>query len=123
MKTKILENSEKLLYITDECVRRFENDSKKKEDVDFFHEVKPAFEDAMKVMSEWKRDVLAWRDEAKPKYLFPAQIDSAEENFEQLVLQSFYKDSKAIRFKNMKQSIDYTIESVMDRLEAHSSLQ
>ncbi|WP_180850370.1 MULTISPECIES: DUF1798 family protein [Bacillaceae] len=122
MENKILNNSNKLLHITGECVSRFENDAKKKEEVDFFNEVKPAFEEAMKTMNEWKEDVLKWRIDARPKYLFPVQIDSTVENFEQLVLQSFYKDSKPIRFKNMKQSVDYVIEQVIDHIRKESSV-
>ncbi|MGG4491915.1 DUF1798 family protein [Metabacillus idriensis] len=122
MNTKILNNSNKLLHITGECVCRFENDAKKKDEVDFFNEVKPAFEEAMAIMNDWKEDVLTWRITARPKYLFPAQIDSTVENFEQLVLQSFYKESKPIRFKNMKQSIDYVIEQVIAHIQTESSL-
>nr|WP_281350655.1 YppE family protein [Metabacillus lacus] len=83
---------------------------------DFFSVVKPAVEEADSLIDEWKKKTAQWIKEAAPKYIHISQVEAAAENLEQLVLQSYYKDSKQKRFKNQKESIDYFLQSILDEL-------
>lgn len=80
----------------------------------FFEEVKPAFEEASELAECWKQEAEKWILEARPKHLHPVQLDSTAENFEQAVLQSFYKSTKRKRHRNMCESVSYIIDLILD---------
>ncbi|MFY4776022.1 DUF1798 family protein [Metabacillus sp. RGM 3146] len=79
----------------------------------FFEEVKPAFEEASDLANAWSLEAEKWINAEKPKNLHKIQLDSTVENFEQIVLQSFYKDTKQKRHKNMRESVDYILDLII----------
>ncbi len=80
---------------------------------DFFGEVKPYVDEFYPKKDEWQELCKQWIKEEKPKYIAPNQIDSTEENLNNVVLQSFYKDTKVKRFKQMYQANKYVLESIL----------
>ncbi|MFC0271646.1 DUF1798 family protein [Metabacillus herbersteinensis] len=121
MESHIVTCSEELLRHNDECLRRFSTDFNR-EDVSFFDEVKPTFELIMDLASEWKVQADRWIRENKPKYIHPSQIDATIKNFEQVVLQSYYKNTNVQRFKNMHHSNQYVIESIVSGINKKQDL-
>lgn len=86
-------------------------------DPDFFGEVKPYADKVHITLDTWRELTLEWIKEEKPKYLYQLQIDTAIENIELLVVQSFYKDTREKRAKEMYQSIVYTLTAILDKIE------
>ncbi|QOR65227.1 YppE family protein [Cytobacillus suaedae] len=83
---------------------------------DFFGEVKPYADEVHVTLDQWRELTLTWIQKEKPKYLYKLQIDTAIENIELLIVQSFYKDTREKRAKEMYQSIVYTLKSILDQI-------
>ncbi|MBD1381661.1 YppE family protein [Metabacillus arenae] len=84
---------------------------------DFFEVVKPAVDEADRLTAEWKALVLKWIQLEKPKYIYPIQIETTIDHFEQLILQSYFPDLKKKRFKNMKESNEYIFNNILTEIE------
>lgn len=121
MESHILTCSKELLRHNDECMNRFSTDFNR-EDVSFFEEVKPTFELIMDLASEWRVQVERWILENKPRYINSSQIVATIQNFEQVVLQSYYKNTNVQRFKNMHHSNQYVIESIVSEIKKKQDL-
>lgn len=86
-------------------------------ETDFYGEVKP-FADRVKVTAdEWKAGAVEWVMRMKPKYIHPIQIEQAHENINLVSIQAFFTDTKAKRFKEMSQSIEYVLSALQDSLQ------
>ncbi|MEC2075875.1 DUF1798 family protein [Metabacillus fastidiosus] len=116
MEERIVYYSKQLLLYNDECLNRFMN-GMKKEDVLFFEQVKPEFEAITEVARKWKEEAINWVKEKKPKYIHELQIDSTIQNIEQIILQSFYKDTNKQRFTNLHHSVQYVLDSIISETE------
>jgi site-specific DNA-adenine methylase len=106
-----------LLEKVEESILRLES-LKEKEDYepDFFGEVKPYADGVHSTIDKWRELALIWIEKENPKYLYKLQIDTAIENIELLIVQSFYKDTRGKRAKEMYQSIVYTLTSINDQI-------
>ncbi len=115
----LIKSSLHLLNDLTECRQRFESFQKKPEKTDeyFFNEVKPTFELIKDKSDIWEQYASEWIKKEKPKYIHQSQIDSATENLEQVVLQSFYKDINKQRFHNLHHSVEYLLSTMLAEIE------
>jgi len=115
----LLISSQQLLQHLEECKKRFEqlNEKPEKTEEYFYDDVKPYFELVMNKANEWKPLAVKWVSEYKPKYIHLTQIDSAMENIEQVVLQSFYKDVNKQRFHNLHHSVEYILNGMIEQMD------
>ena len=115
----LIKSSLHLLKFLTECKHRFESFQKKpdKTEAYFYEQVKPTFELIKEKANDWEQLALEWIKKEKPKYIHPSQIESAMENIEQVVLQSFYKDINKQRFHNLEHSVEYLINTIVDEIE------
>ncbi|MBE4910240.1 YppE family protein [Bacillus luteolus] len=106
-----------LLERAEESIHRLES-VKGNEDYepDFFGEVKPYADEVHATLDKWRELTLTWIQKENPKYLYKLQIDTAIENIELLIVQSFYKDTREKRAKETYQSIVYTLKSILDQI-------
>ncbi|WP_307335463.1 DUF1798 family protein [Metabacillus malikii] len=111
--------SRKLLQELMKCKQRFEQLETKpeKSETYFYHNVKPAFEHIMEIVSLWEPMARKWVLVNKPKNIHTSQIDSTVENIEHIVLQSFYKDTNKQRFQNMYHSVEFVITAIFTGVE------
>jgi len=115
----LIKSSQHLLELLQESKQRFESFQEKPEKTEayFYDQVKPNFEMMKDKSNVWEQLALEWIKEKKPKYIHPSQIESAMENVEQVVLQSFYKDINKQRFNNLHHSVEYLLNNIMDEIE------
>ena len=121
----LIKSSLHLLQCLTECKRRFESFQKKPEKTDayFYEQVKPTFE-LLKVKADgWEQLASEWIKKNKPKYIHQSQIDSARENLEQVVLQSFYKDINNQRFHNLHHSVEYLLNTILAEIDNKDASQ
>jgi hypothetical protein len=116
---KLVTFSQQILNSLEECRNRFEQLNGKPEKTEdyFYMKVKPTFESIMENLQKWKPLAEDWVRRNRPKYIHQSQIDSAIENMEQVVLQSFYKDVNNQRFHNLHHSVEYILCSIIDEIE------
>lgn len=115
----LIKSSQHLLELLQESKQRFESFQEKPEKTEsyFYDQVKPNFEMMKDKLNVWEQLALEWIQKKKPKYIHPSQIESAMENVEQVVLQSFYKDINKQRFTNLHHSVEYLLNNIMDEIE------
>ncbi|AQX55302.1 YppE family protein [Priestia flexa] len=82
-------------------------------EVNFFGEVKPYVDQFFYELDMWTDLVTKWLKETKPKYIHINQVDTLRENLQNVVLQSFYQETRDKRFKQMYQSNKYVLESIL----------
>lgn len=87
--------------------------SKSEYEVNFFGEVKPYVDQFFNELDMWTDLVTKWLKETKPKYIHINQVDTLRENLQNVVLQSFYQETRDKRFKQMYQSNKYVLESIL----------
>ncbi|WP_059170924.1 DUF1798 family protein [Bacillus sp. FJAT-27445] len=95
----------------------FERTREKNEDGDFYNEVKP-YADAVKEKND------AWKEEATRQAGFilgegisTRQIELAHEHIERLSIQAFFVKTSRKIFLNSSRTVDYTLNSLLEKLE------
>ncbi|WP_216774170.1 YppE family protein [Metabacillus halosaccharovorans] len=121
----LIKSSLHLLKCLTECKHRFDSLQTKPEktEIYFYEQVKPTFELVKHTANAWEQHALDWIKMEKPKYIHQTQIESAMENIEQVVLQSFYKDVNKQRFHNLHHSVEYVLNTIMDEIEKKDASQ
>ncbi len=117
MYTELLAKTNMLKDLCDQSLKRLE-DVKENEsyEVDFHNEVKPFVDNTMKIADSWRDLANTWITMEFPKNLHPNQIDATHENIQHISIQGFYQDTKVKRFKNMYESIQYVLESILEKV-------
>lgn len=107
-----------LQQYTDESLQRFEMVKKAQEKIeyDFFQDVKPYADLVKSTADKWKSFCLIWIENESPKHMHPPQIVSAIDNLNLISVQSFFKDSKEKRFKEMYHALQYLFENILEKL-------
>lgn len=115
----LIKSSQHLLELLQESKERFKSFQEKpeKSEAYFYNQVKPNFEMMKDKSNVWEQLALEWIKKEKPKYIHPSQIESAVENVEQVILQSFYKDINKQRFNNLHHSVEYLLNNIMNEIE------
>ncbi|RZI53092.1 DUF1798 family protein [Aeribacillus pallidus] len=83
----------------------------------FFAEIKPSVDKILPILDEWEIVAKKWINKYHPRYLHSQQIDTAKEHIENIVIQSFFQDTSKVRFKNIKESAEYTLRSMIREME------
>ncbi len=109
--------TKQLLKYNDEMLQMAEQAARDSEQPDFFGTVKPFVDEVKQVVDEWKKEALAWIQSARPKYIYPQQIETTSENIEKVAIEAFYPTTKFNRMKQFHQSIEYTLLLVSERLK------
>ncbi|QPA32946.1 YppE family protein [Thermaerobacillus caldiproteolyticus] len=117
MHKQLEELTKQLQNYNDEILQIAEQTRHHHESPDFFGTVKPFVDEVKQVVDEWKRTALAWIQSARPKYVYPQQIETTGENIEKIAIEAFYPNAKISRIKQFHQSIEYTLLLVCERLK------
>lgn len=120
-----LENHQELKKLT-QTLQQYTNDalhrlemvknSEKTVEFDFFQDVKPFCDLVKSTADKWKALCLVWIENEHPKHIHPPQINSICDNLNLLSVQSFYKDTKEKRFKEMYYAVHYLLENMLEKL-------
>lgn len=80
-------------------------------DSDFFQKVKSETEPLFVLAKEWEKQAL---DAVKQRkiHVHPQQVEATRENFELILLHSYYIDVKRQRYMELIQAIDYVCDQV-----------
>jgi Bacterial domain of unknown function (DUF1798). len=109
--------TEQLLQVIQKSAQRFERTKKEGLEYDFFAEIKPSVDKILPILDEWEIVAKKWINKYHPRYLHSQQIDTAKEHIENIVIQSFFQDTSKVRFKNIKESAEYTLRSMIREME------
>ncbi|WP_301109852.1 YppE family protein [Sporosarcina sp.] len=112
----LLDETNKLLAICDECEERFYTMRETDHDPEFFEEVKPYADISHQAIAGWAIEMKEWIQKAKPKYVHAVQIDSTKDAMTQFVVQSFYKATGKKRFILSINAARYTLQTVLTAL-------
>ncbi|WP_017472165.1 DUF1798 family protein [Amphibacillus jilinensis] len=86
-----------------------------KKDRDFFNMVKNETEPLFELIGKWEELALkAVKD--REIAVHPQQVQSTRENFELIILHSYYIDIKQKRYMELHQAIDYVCQMIIDTL-------
>ncbi|WP_243290021.1 DUF1798 family protein [Bacillus sp. FJAT-47783] len=114
---QIVQQTTWLLMKVKDCESRFLKTKASKCEYSFHDQVKPYCDEVFGVLDEWSEGVTRWIDEYRPKYIVQAQIENCKEQLEQLTVQSFFHQSSFKRFKDMKESVQFILESIIQRIK------
>ena len=108
-----------LLRLTDEAYRQFMHKTNEEGyEPDFYRDVKPFADKTLEVAERWKTLALTWLKEGHAKHLYPWQIENTFENLTIVSVTAFQKDTKAKRFHEMIQAINFILETMDEQLSA-----
>lgn len=115
----LLELTNKLLTLNEQSLYHLEHKQIVNNEVEFAQEVKPFADEVKNTADMWKTYATDWVKEHQPKYVHPSTINSAYENLMTTSVETFYKSAKAKRYKDMIQSISYTLNELKKELQDH----
>ncbi|GEN83580.1 hypothetical protein SLU01_18920 [Sporosarcina luteola] len=116
----LIEKTERLLSVCEECLNRLPAMRELDREPDFFTEVKPYADTNHKLLDEWTEEVKSWIRHEKPKYVHFHQIDSLNDSMKQFIVQSFYAKTGKKRFILSINSATYTFKTVLEALGKES---
>ena len=114
----LIEKTERLLSVCEECLERLPAMRELDREPDFFAEVKPYADTNHRLLDEWTEEIRTWIRKEKPKYVHLHQIESLNESMKQFIVQSFYAKTGKKRFVLSINSATYTFRTVLDELQA-----
>lgn len=88
---------------------------------DFFETIKPAVEENDELAARWAEGALELIKVRRPKYVHKEQIEAVKDNFLELVLQSYVHHIHKKRFKDITESVLYTLHAVKDEIAREDS--
>jgi hypothetical protein len=107
---QLLDYNQKILEITRQAHER-------KQEPDFFAEVKPFADQVKQALDEWKEMAIPWIKKAQPKHIHEIQIETVGENIEKISVEAFYPSASERRIKQFCRSVEYTLSLLLERLE------
>jgi Bacterial domain of unknown function (DUF1798) len=117
MYTELLAKTNLLKDLCDQSLVRLEEIKENETyESDFDNVVKPFVDDTMVIADSWRDLAISWIKQEHPKNLHPNQIDATHENIQFISIQGFYRDTKAKRFKNMYESIQYVLDNILEKV-------
>lgn len=109
--------TDELLDESKECWQRFLKMRETDTSPDFFIDVKPHADLYHQKLITWQKEIEAWIDQEKPKYMHKTQIRNTVDAMDQFVVQSFYQKTSKKRLYQSIQSVIYTLESLQRILQ------
>ncbi|HWO95161.1 MAG TPA: DUF1798 family protein [Bacillus sp. (in: firmicutes)] len=105
----------KMLQYNEDAFNRLQHETvENRSDTYFYNEVKPYVNVFDQDVRRWSELCEKWIEDTRPKYIHKQQIETAIDNLQQVVLQSFYVSSRNVRIKKMIHANKYTLESILD---------
>src|SRR5690606_41760528 len=114
----LLEKTERLLSVCEECLNRLPAMRELDREPDFFEEVKPYADTNHRLLDVWTEEIRTLIREERPKYIHLQQIESLNESMKQFIVQSFYAKTGKKRFVLSINSATYTLRTVLDELQS-----
>lgn len=109
----IKELTEILWRQCEEAEARFLQMREEQLEPDFFKQVKPHADQLRQQLLLWQQFAIEWCEQVKPKYIYKIQIQQVVEAMEQLIVQSYYKETSKKRFLQALHSIQYTLSTLL----------
>lgn len=109
--------TKKLLGYHSEIMKKFEETKEIRIEGDFFQEVMPFSNQVKDTMDLWKREVMTWITNRRPKNIHAQQIDSTIEQLEMITVQAFFPQTSRTRFIHTAHSVEYVLTAVLFEIE------
>ncbi|MEC0484635.1 YppE family protein [Bacillus glycinifermentans] len=113
----LLEQTRELIRLAKEAHERYKKGKEEGAEHDFFKVVKPSADRCEKALQSWLNGSLAYVKEYRPKYIHEEQLRSVEENLNEIVLQSYFCKIHKKRFKDLTESVLYTLKNIEDDIQ------
>ncbi|ASB65826.1 MULTISPECIES: YppE family protein [Bacillus] len=117
----LLELTEQMIKAVLEAEKRYQDGKESGRSYDFFETIKPDVEKRDRLCALWTKAALAFIQENRPKYVHHAQIQAVTENFGELMLQSYVHHIHKKRYRDLTESVLYTLRILRDEIEKEGS--
>ncbi|AWM17383.1 YppE family protein [Bacillus inaquosorum] len=117
----LLEMTEQMIEAAEKGADRYQEGKDSDLSYDFFETIKPAVEENDVLAARWAQGALELIKARRPKYVHREQIETAKDNFQELVLQSYVHHIHKKRFKDIAESVLYTLHAVKDEIAREDS--
>ncbi|ARV43747.1 hypothetical protein BCV50_01475 [Bacillus subtilis] len=117
----LLEMTEQMIEAAEKGADRYQEGKDSDLSYDFFETIKPAVEENDVLAARWAQGALELIKARHPKYVHREQIETAKDNFQELVLQSYVHHIHKKRFKDITESVLYTLHAVKDEIAREDS--
>ncbi|QIW80405.1 YppE family protein [Bacillus tequilensis] len=117
----LLEMTEQMIEAAEKGADRYQEGKKSDHSYDFFETIKPAVEENDDLAVRWAKGALELIEARRPKYVHKEQIETAKDHFLELILQSYVHHIHKKRFKDITESVLYTLHAVKDELTREDS--
>ncbi|MCE0740080.1 YppE family protein [Bacillus inaquosorum] len=117
----LLEMTEQMIEAAEKGADRYQEGKDSDLSYDFFETIKPAVEENDVLAARWAQGALELIKARRPKYVHREQIETAKDNFQELVLQSYVHHIHKKRFKDITESVLYTLHAVKDEIAREDS--
>ncbi|MEG7333016.1 DUF1798 family protein [Bacillus subtilis] len=117
----LLEMTEQMIEAAENGADRYQEGKDKNLSYDFFETIKPAVEENDDLAARWAQGALELVKARRPKYVHREQIETVKDNFLELVLQSYVHHIHKKRFKDITESVLYTLHAVKDEIARKDS--
>lgn len=117
----LLELTEQMIEAALEAESRYQEGKETGRSYDFFDIIKPDVEKKTGFARFGLKQPLAFIQENRPKYVHHAQIQAVTENFGELMLQSYVHHIHKKRYKDLTESVLYTLRILRDEIEKEGS--
>ncbi|MBT2575420.1 YppE family protein [Bacillus sp. ISL-51] len=117
----LLKLTEQMIEAAIEADRRYQDGKEYDRSYDFFETIKPDVEKKDKLCALWIEKALPFIQTSRPKYVHQEQILAVKENFSELMLQSYVHHIHKKRYKDLTESVLYTLRICKDEVEKEGS--
>ncbi|MEC2062845.1 YppE family protein [Bacillus inaquosorum] len=117
----LLEMTEQMIEAAEKGADRYQEGKDSDLSYDFFETIKPAVEENDVLAARWAQGAIELIKARRPKYVHREQIETAKDNFQELVLQSYVHHIHKKRFKDITESVLYTLHAVKDEIAREDS--
>ncbi|MCY8811358.1 YppE family protein [Bacillus atrophaeus] len=117
-----LEKTKQMIEAAEKGAVRYEDGKENDRSYDFFATIKPAVEQNEELVSQWTENALEFIKIHRPKYIYEEQIHAVKENFLEIMLQSYVHHIHKKRYKDLTESVLYTLQTVKDEIAKEGSL-
>lgn len=117
----LLKVTEQMIEAAETGAARYQEGKENNHSYDFFETIKPAVEENDALAAHWAEGALEFIKARRPKYVHAEQIETAKDNFLELILQSYVHHIHKKRFKDITESVIYTLKTVKDEIASEDS--
>ncbi|MGF7532855.1 YppE family protein [Bacillus mexicanus] len=117
----LLEMTKQMIEAAEKGADRYQEGKDNDHSYDFFDTIKPAVEENDELANSWAQGAFEWIKASRPKYVHKEQIETVKDHFLELVLQSYVHHIHKKRFKDITESVLYTLHAVKDEIEREDS--